>query len=46
MKKPLTISMVLFLFLFGLAYAKTEKFENQEKNEIRQPATTTAFRAE
>jgi hypothetical protein len=37
MKKPLVISIGLFLFLFGLAVAKTHKVEAQKQ--LRVPAS-------
>jgi hypothetical protein len=45
MQKPLTISIGIFLFLFGLAYAKASKPEI-EKNRISPSALGSVTRAE
>jgi len=44
MKKPIAISVGLFLFLFGLAFAKTAKIEAQKQ--LRIPASSSVSRAE
>jgi hypothetical protein len=44
MKKPIAISVGLFLFLFGLAFAKTVKTEAHKQ--LRIPASSSVSRAE
>jgi hypothetical protein len=44
MKKPIAISVGLFLFLFGLAFAKTVKLEANKHPRL--PASSSVTRAE
>lgn len=39
MKKPFAISIGLFLFLFGLAFAKTSAKSESADKQLRVPAT-------